>query len=338
MMKNIHVLLGIMCMHFAMHAMVSSDVPDWKIMCSSLEAKYQDYLKSTLNKCKKTNAIWHMDDLIKIGKAITKQDDVTLKSVICGIHDEQGFTFAHTLVEDPDKLFELIKQNYICFGQNKHNVAALDYAIKNLEAYIQDGTRITSDPEGFERASCGVHILLNYVKMMAFRHSVERATSDDFGPCCEKHTFPEDLDFIESELVKSDMIALLDEYSNPLEEQKLVNNFFGCNFSNETIVPVFDSKESESDYIVVLSDEHMASKETGFTFVPFGQKLKPFTGEPKNGSKMIVKYYNCYLWGIVRGKAVNNDIGIIVKKKDGVPCGNIFSLQELYELVEQEEK
>lgn len=314
-------------------------LPDWQRMQRTLEEKYQDYLKGILKQCKEIHAPWDMDILIKAGRAITKQDDETLQSVICETHDEHGFTFAHTLIQDPDKLFELIKQNHISFGHNKHNFSALDYAIKNLEGYTQDVGRITLDPEGFERASCSVYILLNYVKMITSRHSAERVKTDDFGSCCDKHIFPLELDFIESKLIKSDMLALFDQYSKSLE-QKLVNNSFNVGSPcQESIAPMMvDVKENGTTHIVVLSDEHVTSKEKGLIFVPFGSKLQSFKGEPKNGSKVIVKYYDCYLWGLVRGRAVNNDIGIIFKNKDGVPCGNIFSLNELYELFQEEKK
>lgn len=311
-MKNRYIVSLLLVSSIALYAMennhtnVSAELefPDWQRMHSVLQDKCQEKFKNRLKEYKKNSypsvsSDWNMEDLVRDGKAITKQDDLTLKAVICatrdeegngflhyaaekndepttewhlelkndncnvvcvpnkqgqtpfemcitkllpeidaekkviarkifdkmltyiahcitcfdqkssclshiinlqlkyvcaGIefvveenllqklvptnsslshyyqqaHDERGFTFTHAWIENSDKLSELLKKNYVSFEKkDKDGLTALDYASKKLAIYMEDADQITSDQEGFERASCCMHLLLNYAEKCA---------------------------------------------------------------------------------------------------------------------------------------------------------------------------
>lgn len=81
-------------------------------------------------------------------------------------HDEHGFTFARALLNNPDKLSTLIEHDYVSFEKDEHGLSVLDYAIKNLEAYTENEDQMTLDPEGFQRASDSMHLLLTYAQKL----------------------------------------------------------------------------------------------------------------------------------------------------------------------------
>lgn len=99
--------------------------------------------------------------------------------------DLDGNTFGHLLVEqeNPDELYEWLKQERISFKKNSAGLTPLDLAAQRFNLLIQNIEEINTDTECFKKNSCCLYILLNYLK----RKELKKEDTSDFTQCCDKH-------------------------------------------------------------------------------------------------------------------------------------------------------
>lgn len=101
------------------------------------------------------------------------------------IDESNGDTFTHILVaqNNPDELFEWLKQERGSFEKNKSGLTPLDVALEKCRHFTQDVSRINADKDSYDKLSCCVFILLNYIRL-------KKGTPDNtFGTCCDRHVF-----------------------------------------------------------------------------------------------------------------------------------------------------
>ena len=161
-MKNRYVLSFLLISGVVLHAMENKQnngnasqsvqlvLPDWKSMHNRLEDDYQGYLKNRLKEYKKTYIIttsWNMDELVKVGEVITKQDAATLKSVIYTTRDEEDNVFLHYAVEKNDEsTVQWIlssRQDDYSLEKRKDGQTPFDLCIKKLLPEVDEEKKVT---------------------------------------------------------------------------------------------------------------------------------------------------------------------------------------------------
>lgn len=112
---------------------------------------------------------------------VSPRQELSLAYYYRQARDENGFTFAHALAGDPDKLAQLAKKKYVSFAKNNAGFSALDCARLNLEAYTEGGT---IEMEVLKKLSDCVHILLSCAKNL--EHDGTSDTEQE--PSCDDHS------------------------------------------------------------------------------------------------------------------------------------------------------
>jgi hypothetical protein len=123
--------------------------PDWQGTYKQLLNAHQDLLNRRLEDYKNTDITqkpWNMDASVSAGRAITKQDDVTLKSVICATCDAVGNTFSHYAVEQGDKLTVewclSSAPDECCFAEREDGQTPFELCVNKLSPQVPYATRV----------------------------------------------------------------------------------------------------------------------------------------------------------------------------------------------------
>lgn len=273
--------------------------PDWQGTHKQLLNVYQDLLNRRLEEYKNTDIIqkpWNIDALVSAGRAITKQDDVTLKSIICATCDAVGNTFSHCAVEQDDEQTEKwclsSAPDECCFAEREDGQTPFELCVNKLSPQVPHATRAIT-------RTIFDTMFAHIASTNTYTHRKEQCVSSALNGACqnlEAYLHGETLDAEELQIFCSCVHLLLD-YAESLAKKR-----------GPTIG----------------------------TLVACDAQLKRLDRNPEPNSMVIVKQGDMYQWCLVRSDLQGYAAIVIKQwdsEKCSQGHGIIVPVDSLYELV-----